>query len=100
METLTTKETKMLTVFINESIECCGWFGDGENMSYTNANDLQAKLGWDKQSIGGVMVSLLEKGAISDTGGSPRGDKVNDFYANDENSLVAEVAKKLLKSAA
>ena len=52
-------------------------------MSYMNANDLQEELGGNKQSIGGTMASLIEKGAISDCGESYRGSRLNDFVICD-----------------
>jgi hypothetical protein len=86
----TENETKMLDAFYNESIDCCGCCDDDENMSYMNANDLQSALGGTKQSIGGTMASLLEKGAICDTGESGRGSRLNDFVIVDFNYKEAK----------
>ncbi len=83
MTTYTDKEMAMLKVFYNASIECCGSCDDEENMSYCNAKDLQAELGGSMQEIGGVMSSLESKGAITDTGESPRGSHLNDFILSD-----------------
>lgn len=83
LDKYTANELAMLRAFYNESIASCGYCTEGENMSYMNANDLQAELGGTKQSIGGTMASLLEKGAIADMGESARGAKVNDFVLAD-----------------
>lgn len=77
---LTEKETQMVKAFIAESVDCCGdCSDDGENLSYMNAQDLAEVLGWDLQTVGGVMSSLEGKGAISDQGESARGARINDF---------------------
>lgn len=79
----TANEIAMLRAFYDESIECCGACDEFENMSYMNANDLLQELGGTKQSIGGTMSSLLEKGAIADTGESSRNLRINDFVINE-----------------
>jgi len=79
---LTDKETQMVKAFIAESVDCCGDCSheDGrENLSYMNAQDLAEVLGWDLHTVGGVMSSLDSKCAISDTGESPRGARINDY---------------------
>jgi len=83
MSTYTTNETAMLQSFRNTSKECCGACDEDENMSYMNAADLLQDLGGTKQSIGGTMASLLEKGAIVDCMDSARGSRLNDFILSD-----------------
>jgi hypothetical protein len=80
----TEMEMEMLKVFYESSVDICGGCSDEENMSYNNAHDLKAHLGGTKQAIGGVMTSLLKKGAICDTQESPRGSKLNDFVLADD----------------
>lgn len=88
---LTKNEKAMLQVFYSESIDCCGACEvDGENMSYCNAQDLQNILGWDKQTIGGVMSSLLSKNMIEDTGDSARGENINDFCLTNDGIRAVE----------
>ncbi len=91
----TDKELAMLEAFYNESIDCCGACDENENMSWMNANDLRKELGGTKQTIGGTMSSLLEKGAIADSGESSRGLRINDFYLN---TWVAEYFNSLPES--
>jgi len=85
---LTEKETTMLKLFVQEGINCCGFEGmvaehlKEDNMTWMNANDLQEEMGLSKQAIGGIMGSLSDKGLICDSGESPRGDKVTDWYAD------------------
>lgn len=87
---LTEKEDKMLSTFVREGLDCCGFEGMkaesliNDNMTFMNANDLKAELGWNKQEIGGVMSALDAKGLIADTWDSPRGAKINDWTATDE----------------
>jgi hypothetical protein len=85
MTKYTENEIAMLDAFYNESIDCCGRCDEEENMSFMNADDLQQVLGGTKQSIGGTMASLLEKGAIADYGDSARGARINDFIIIDFN---------------
>jgi len=94
----TENEIKMLDAFYNESINCCGCCEEGQNMSYMNANDLLKELGGTKQSIGGTMASLLEKGAILDTGESSRGLKLHDFVIVDYNYKQEEKKKAYVYS--
>ena len=91
----TANEIAMLEAFYNESIECCGACDENENMSWMNANDLLIQLGGTKQSIGGTMSSLLEKGAIADSGESSRNLPINDFTIN---TWVAEYFNSLPES--
>ncbi len=91
----TDNELAMLEAFYNESIDCCGACDENENMSWMNANDLRKELGGTKQTIGGTMSSLLEKGAIADSGESSRGLRINDFYLN---TWVAEYFNSLPES--
>ena len=91
----TNNELAMLEAFYNESIDCCGACDENENMSWMNANDLRKELGGTKQTIGGTMSSLLEKGAIADSGESSRGLRINDFYLN---TWVAEYFNSLDES--
>ncbi len=88
----TANEVAMLEAFYNESIDCCGACDEHENMSWMNANDLRKELGGTKQSIGGTMASLIEKGAIADSGESSRGLRINDFTIN---TWVAEYFNSL-----
>lgn len=81
----TDKEIEMLDAFYNESINSCGACNEDQNMSYMNATDLLEIIGGTKQSVGGLMSSLLEKRAITDMGESSRGDKLNDFVITDYN---------------
>jgi hypothetical protein len=57
-----------------------------DNMTWMNADDLADVLGWNKQTIGGVMSSLTGKGLIVDSGEpGPRGcTYLHDFFASDE----------------
>lgn len=87
MNEFTSNELDMLRAFYDESIDCCGQCNEQENMSYMNANDLRAVLGGSKQSIGGTMSSLQEKGAICDTGESSRGLRITDWHID---SALAE----------
>jgi len=82
MSTYTPNEIDMLNAFYQASIDICGECSEEENMSYMNADDLLKELGGTKQSIGGTMASLLEKGAITDCMESARGSKLNDFVLN------------------
>lgn len=86
--TLTKKEIEMIKAFLEEG---CAVNGATEadhlledNMTWMNADDLKGVLGWSKESIGGVMASLSNKGYIQDSGDSPRGAKVSDWYADDK----------------
>lgn len=81
-EDFTENEIAMLKEFWLESVNCCGACDDDENMSYMSGQDLMEVLGGTKESIGGTMASLDAKGAISDTGESPRGAKGNDWVIN------------------
>ncbi len=75
----TDKELAVLREFYKESVSNCGQCTSEDNMSYCNAKDLSTALNMDLQVIGGIMSSLQAKGAISDTGESARGAKINDF---------------------
>ena len=84
----TDKEIKMLSAFGETGIDVTG-AQDAEsmledNMTWMNADDLAEELKLDKQTIGGVMASLLEKNLIEDSGESARGASVTDFYLTDE----------------
>ena len=81
----TKNEIEMLDAFFNESMTACGRCDEEQNMSFMNATDLLEIMGGTKQSIGGTMSSLLEKGAICDTGESSRGLRINDFTLSDFN---------------
>lgn len=85
---LTDKEKQMLAAFIEEGVECNGAETieelKNDNMTCMSASDLKSVLGWSKQSIGGVMGSLSEKGLIADSGDSSRGAKDTDWYATDK----------------
>tara|TARA_R110000851_G_scaffold157194_2_gene299991 strand:- start:2130 stop:2429 length:300 start_codon:yes stop_codon:yes gene_type:complete len=85
---ITTKEAAMLVAFVEAGIECNAASDSDElindNVTWMNANDLAAELGWGKQAIGGVMKSLWNKCLISDTEESPRGAKVTDWIASEE----------------
>jgi len=90
MTPLTPKELEMLRAFLLEGVSVNGaenaqWLIE-DNMTWMNANDLQQELGWNKQSIGGVMGSLQDKGLIVDSGDSARGARINDWYA-DQNGI-------------
>lgn len=87
---LTKNEKAMLETFYNESIDCCGSCDELENMSWCNASDLKEVLGWNKQAIGGVMSSLLDKGLIVDSGDSARGLPINDFVLTDDGIKEVE----------
>jgi len=89
MNTYTDKEIEMLKVFIGTSVDCCGGCSDEENMSYNNAQDLAEILGWSLQSVGGVMISLMRKGAIVDCGESTRGALINDFVVDTKPEILA-----------
>ena len=83
----TTKEQEMLVAFVETGIHITGaqdadWLLD-DNMTWMTADDLAEELKWDKQTIGGVMASLSEKNAIFDSGESPRGAKVTDWFVED-----------------
>tara|TARA_R100000458_G_C8010989_1_gene75002 strand:+ start:131 stop:442 length:312 start_codon:yes stop_codon:yes gene_type:complete len=83
----TTKEQEMLVAFVETGIhgtgvKDAGWLLNN-NMTWMNADDLADVLKWDKQTIGGVMASLSEKNAIFDSGESPRGAKVTDWFVGD-----------------
>ena len=83
----TTKEQEMLVAFVETGIHITGaqdadWLLD-DNMTWMHADDLAEELKWDKQTIGGVMASLSEKNAIFDSGESPRGAKVTDWFVED-----------------
>ena len=85
MVKLTDKEKKMLSAFVEDSCPNHSYEQLLEdNFTWANANDLQKVLGWDKQTIGGVMSSLEKKGLIEDSGESPRGASVNDFALNED----------------
>ena len=88
MLNLTNKESEMVSAFVQAGIDINGATEAThlieDNMTYCNANDLHEDLGWNKQEIGGVMSSLLDKCMICDTEDSARGAKVNDFVASDE----------------
>lgn len=86
MKTLTNKELTVMKAFIQESFDCSGHFMD-DNMSWNNAQDLIQVTDYNAQEIGGIMSALEEKGLIEDSGESPRGAKVNDFYARPDECL-------------
>lgn len=71
MTTLTAKETEMLTAFIAEGADCngaeCAQDILDDNMTWLDAEELCEALGWDAQTVGGVMSSLEAKGMISDS---------------------------------
>ena len=79
----TTSEMAMLKAFYDSSVECCGGCDEEENLSWNNADDLRERLGGTKQQIGGVMSSLLQKCAITDSMDSARGAPINDFCLTD-----------------
>ena len=86
---LTELETRMLVAFIDEGVGCMSARNaedlKDDNMTWNNADDLQAVLpDLNKQQIGAVMASLSEKGMIHDSGESARGARVSDWYASDE----------------
>jgi len=82
---LTDKEIKMLAAFVEDNCPDHSYEQLLEdNFTWMNANDLQKFLGWDKQAIGGVMASLLEKNLIEDSGESSRGASVNDFALSED----------------
>lgn len=83
MKTFTPAEFNMLAAFYQTSTNCCGRCCEEENMSYMNANDLKEELGLSKQTIKGLMLSLSDKAAISDSESSARGAKINDWVIND-----------------
>jgi predicted transcriptional regulator len=86
----TDNEAKMISAFVMAGMDCTG--ADtaealkDDNMSWMNADDLADVLGWNKQTIGGVMRSLQRKGLIVDSGEpGPRGfTYLHDFFASDE----------------
>ena len=88
MTTLTEKESAMITAFIREGCDRTweltveGLLED--NMTYMSASDLCRSLGWDKQTVGGVMSALSEKRLIVDSYESARGTRDTDWYATDD----------------
>ena len=77
----------MMTAFVETGVGITGaenaeWLLE-DNMTWMNADDLAAELKWDKKKIGGVMASLSDKHAIFDSGDSPRGAKINDWFVED-----------------
>lgn len=87
MTILTEKESAMITAFIREGCDCNGSLTvEGlleDNMTYMSASDLCRSLGWDKQTVGGVMSALSEKRLIADSYESARGARDTDWYATD-----------------
>lgn len=69
---LTAKETAMLEAFIAEGCDVNGAETAEElkqdNMTWMDAEELVDALGWDAQTVGGVMSALEAKGLISDSG--------------------------------
>lgn len=92
MTLLTSKERQVLEVFALGLEYENAQDNINDNMSYTNADDIQKELNWSKQSVGGVMSSLDQKGMIVDTMDSAREaicndwvltpDGIEEFYAN------------------
>ena len=87
MTTLTEKESAMITAFIREGCDLTWELAEegliGDNMTYVSASDLCRSLGWDKQTVGGVMSALSEKRLIADSYESTRGARDTDWYATD-----------------
>lgn len=83
MKTLTKKEIEALVYIATD----CDDFSIDDCNSWFNAKDLADSLGWSLNQAGGVMTSLLEKGLISDSGGTQRNTHLNDFYGNPDEYL-------------
>jgi hypothetical protein len=84
----TESEVNMMKAFYDTSVNCCGSCSSEENLSYNNADDLKNILGGTNQSIGGLMASLLKKGALSDMHESARGSQLNDFVLTDTDVMA------------
>ena len=92
MTNLTNKEIKVLNVFIDECVANNGAASAQEqiddNFSYASASDIQKALGWDYQTIGGVMSSLEEKRLISNTGENARNARNTDWICTDAGAIA------------
>lgn len=104
---ITKLESKVLKVFYDESVDCCGECTETQNMSYNNANDVAKKLDLTEKQVGGVFTSLLNKGLILDTEESARRSSgatyfknlTNDFVLGnvfEDNEIAPEIAKYLI----
>jgi uncharacterized protein YukJ len=85
---LTEKEKAMLKAFIAEGVDCMGANSAEElkadNMTWQDGGLLMLALGWDKETVGGVMASLEAKGLIADYGEPLPERKGNAWTATDQ----------------
>ena len=83
MNKLTEKELIVMSAFIASSYECSGDFHN-DNMSWNNDADISSATNLSRQQVAGLFGQLQEKGLISNSGESARGDRCPDYFANPE----------------